>query len=320
MKPRHQVSRAALSLVKSFEGCRRSAARLADGRWTIGYGHTLTAREGAEVSESDAEALLIYDLMNAGALVCDLTFTPLSQNQFDALAAFAFGIGAESFRDSAVVRLVNQGAMLEAAQAMEAWRKSDIADESVVVDGLIRRRAAERMLFLTPPGGFVATPAAVVAPRLDKGAAFARPVEVTVALEGPLAVAERSADQNQARDPEISGPAEPPPEEAMESTLREAAEASAPALAEPADPLYRIPDYDPAASHEPQRKSLTMNQLFVIFGAGILLLVVCFGLLIRAGGSPGSGVLAVAASTGLAGTLAVFSSFQMFLNRIDRDD
>ncbi len=57
MTARHKVSPAALELIERFEGYRRKAARLADGRWTIGYGHTLTAREGAEVSPGDAEAL-----------------------------------------------------------------------------------------------------------------------------------------------------------------------------------------------------------------------------------------------------------------------
>ena len=47
MTPRYQVSKAAIELVKQFEGFRRRAARLPDGRWTIGYGHTRTAREGA---------------------------------------------------------------------------------------------------------------------------------------------------------------------------------------------------------------------------------------------------------------------------------
>ena len=56
MTPRHQVSRTAIELIKRFEGYRRKAAQLPDGRWTIGYGHTLTAREGAEVSEANAEA------------------------------------------------------------------------------------------------------------------------------------------------------------------------------------------------------------------------------------------------------------------------
>ena len=63
MTPRHQVSKAAVELIKKFEGYRSKAAQLPDGRWTIGFGHTLTAREGAQVSEQDAEALLLYDLI-----------------------------------------------------------------------------------------------------------------------------------------------------------------------------------------------------------------------------------------------------------------
>src|SRR5215218_10196476 len=100
MRPRHRVSRTAIELIKRFEGYRRKSAQLPDGRWTIGYGHTLTARQGAEVSESDAEALLIYDLRAVAQLVDEMTFTPLTQNQFDALCAFAFNIGLDNFRAS----------------------------------------------------------------------------------------------------------------------------------------------------------------------------------------------------------------------------
>src|SRR5689334_22403198 len=106
MKPRHQVSRTAIEMIKRFEGYRRKAAQLPDGRWTIGYGHTLTARQGAEVSEADAEALLIYDLMAVTQAVSDLTFTALTQNQFDALCAFAFNIGLDNFRASRVLKHV----------------------------------------------------------------------------------------------------------------------------------------------------------------------------------------------------------------------
>ena len=69
MRPRLSVSRSAVELIKAFEGFRAKAAQLDDGRWTIGYGHTLTAREGAEVTEPDAEALLLYDLIGASHAV-----------------------------------------------------------------------------------------------------------------------------------------------------------------------------------------------------------------------------------------------------------
>ncbi len=175
MNLRNSVSPAAIELIKRFEGFRRTAARLDDGRWTIGYGHTRSAREGATVSEADAEALLGYDLVDVQAAVNDWTFTPLTQNQFDALVSFVFNIGLEAFRHSAVLRRVNEGALLQAACAMEMWRKADFEGERIMVDALIRRRAAEKALFLTPEDGFVAAPSAVVQPRLDYGAAAAVP-------------------------------------------------------------------------------------------------------------------------------------------------
>lgn len=197
MQPRHQVTRAAIDLIKAFEGYRRNAARLADGRWTIGYGHTLTAREGAKVSEKDAEALLIYDLIAVAHAVNDQTYTPLTQNQFDALCAFAFNIGLEKFRVASVLRLVNQGQLLQAACAMELWRKADFQGERMVIDALVRRRAAEKALFLTPPGGWVPAPSPILPPNLDtdQGGAVPRetPAILTTSLEGVDALAERAA-------------------------------------------------------------------------------------------------------------------------------
>ena len=119
MKPRLAVSRSAVELIKAFEGFRPSAAQLDDGRWTIGYGHTLTAREGAQIGEPDAEALLLYDLIQVSHAVNEHVFAPLNQNQFDALVSFVFNIGVRNFRGSTTLRRLNEGRALEAAIAME---------------------------------------------------------------------------------------------------------------------------------------------------------------------------------------------------------
>jgi lysozyme len=186
MTPRHQVSRAAIDLIKRFEGFRRKAAQLPDGRWTIGYGHTQTARAGAQVSESDAEALLMYDLIAVAHAVNEQVFTPLTQNQFDALAAFAFNIGLDSFRGSSVLRRVNAGELLQAALGMELWRRVEFEGEPIVVDALVRRRAAEKTLFLTPAGGWQPAPSAVLRPILDADLLGLVPVAPPTALEVPL--------------------------------------------------------------------------------------------------------------------------------------
>lgn len=196
MKPRHQVSRAAVDLIKRFEGYRQKAAQLPDGRWTVGYGHTLTAREGASVSEKDAEALLLYDLISVAHSVNEHTYTPLNQNQFDALVCFAFNIGLDNFLRSGVLRRINEGSLLQAACAMEMWRKADFEGERIVIDALVRRRAAEKTLFLTPANGeWVPAPSPVLRPKVDYDASCAVPRQTPAAVntrtEGDRVVAER---------------------------------------------------------------------------------------------------------------------------------
>lgn len=194
MTPRHQISRAAIELIKRFEGYRRTAAVLPDGRWTIGYGHTLTARRGAQVSEADAEALLIYDLIAVAHAINEAVFAPLSQNEFDALCSFVFNIGTQDFSRSAVLRRLNEGAHLNAACAMEMWRKADIAGERILIDALIRRRAAEKALFLTPQEGWLPAPTPMLQPILDLEVAGSvlrgTPAVVRTSLDGDVAAAE----------------------------------------------------------------------------------------------------------------------------------
>jgi len=224
MKPRHRISRAAIELIKRFEGYRARAAKLADGRWTIGYGHTRTAREGAEVSEQDAEALLLYDLIAVARLVNEITYAPLTQNQFDALCCFAFNIGLDNFRSSSVLRRINEGQLLQAACAMELWRKADFEGERIVIDALVRRRAAEKTLFLTPMDGWVPAPSPILRPNVDAdiGGVVPRqtPLALRAALDGVDAVAER--------DPAATPLAPAPPEE--EAVVPSPAQAAAAAV------------------------------------------------------------------------------------------
>lgn len=199
MKPRHQVSRAAVDLIKRFEGYRQTSAQLPDGRWTIGYGHTLTARPGATVSEKDAEALLLYDLISVAHSVNEHTYTPLTQNQFDALVCFAFNIGLENFLRSGVLRRINEGSLLQAACAMEMWRKADFEGERIVIDALVRRRSAEKTLFLTPANGeWVPAPSPVLRPKIDYDASNAipkqTPATVSTRTDGDRIVAHREGD------------------------------------------------------------------------------------------------------------------------------
>ncbi|WP_409410600.1 lysozyme [Brevundimonas sp.] len=153
-----RVSREGVLLIKSFEGFRPRAVRRSDGRWVIGYGHTRSARDGATVSEAEAELLMQYDLLPVVKAVSDHVTAPLNQHQFDALASFAFSIGAERFATSDVLAQLNAGASRQAAAAMSAWADDAAAEKPT------RRRSAEHALFNAAPGAAVTLADLLAAP------------------------------------------------------------------------------------------------------------------------------------------------------------
>lgn len=251
MLSRHRVSRAAIELIKRFEGYRRNAAQLPDGRWTIGYGHTLTAREGAEVSEPDAEALLVYDLIAVQHAVNESVYAPLSQNQFDALCSFAFNVGLDNFRRSQVLKRLNAGAHVQAACAMELWRKTDFEGERIVLDALVRRRASEKAMFLSPDdGNWTPAPSPLLRPVIDLDALdlvpLRRPVEVEPSLEGDRVTARREHAGEDATPPA----AEPRPGAVHEDPLP-AVTAAAEAISARLETIFAEPGVEPEPAPEP---------------------------------------------------------------------
>jgi lysozyme len=180
------ASRAALDLIQSFEGFRARAARLPDGRFTIGYGHVATAREGLEIGAADAADLLKWDLRPIEDALRQWVHAPINQHQYDALVSFAFNIGLQAFRGSAVLAHVNRGEPVAAALAMGAWRRANVNGQVIVVDALVRRRAAEAALFLEPTGARPAAPSPVVTPELDRSAHVLSPDAPSVTVEAPL--------------------------------------------------------------------------------------------------------------------------------------
>jgi len=141
---RRKVSREGIVLLKSFEGFRARAERDGDG-WVIGYGHRQSAREGLSVAEADAELLLQYDLLPIVKALNDLPAPALNGHQFDALASFAFSIGLDRFLASEVFHRLVDRRPAEAADALLEWT------EPVPPNAGVRRRAAERALFMADP-------------------------------------------------------------------------------------------------------------------------------------------------------------------------
>ena len=155
------ISDVGLRLIKAYEGFRPVDVELMSGQRVAGYGHRVMNGESLHLSEKKAEDLLKRDLAPYEAMINDSVFAPLSQGQFDALCSLAFNIGPKKFLESDVVRALNNGRVLDAANGFDVWRKGEINGQSYVVDALVRRRTAEKVLFLRPS---LATPRA---PRVD---------------------------------------------------------------------------------------------------------------------------------------------------------
>ena len=129
-----------IELIKSFEGCSLVAYKCPANVWTIGYGHTHGVTEGMSISQKQADELLKEDLAKYEKYVED-TKLVLNENQFSALVSFVYNCGNGNLK-----KLIANRTLPEIAEAMLLYKKAN----GVVLNGLVRRRKAERELFLTP--------------------------------------------------------------------------------------------------------------------------------------------------------------------------
>jgi lysozyme len=130
--------------IEQAEGQSLTAYQDGRGIWTICTGHTIGVRQGDTATPEQCDAFLADDLAMTEGAVNRLVKVPLNQNQFDALVSLVFNIGQGNFATSTILRLVNGGSVAAAADAFLMWDK--VGGE--VSPGLVRRRTAERAMFL----------------------------------------------------------------------------------------------------------------------------------------------------------------------------
>jgi lysozyme len=167
-----QINEAGRTLVKKWEGILDGDPATVNldpyldpvGIWTIGWGHAIVDPKtrkflrGKEqqsrarklypggLTLEQAEALLTADLIDASMDVHALVRVPLNDNQFSALVSFEFNTGA--LKRSSMLRLLNRGNYIFAAEEFPKWNKGRVDGVLVVLPGLVKRREEERRLFL----------------------------------------------------------------------------------------------------------------------------------------------------------------------------
>lgn len=135
------VSQQCIDLIKKFEGLRLEAYKAlpSEEYYTIGIGHYgPEVSKDMVISEEQAYKLFRTDIKRFENYVNNLGLD-LNQNQFDALVSFAYNCGPGNLK-----KLVTGRTLSEIADAFLLYNKAG----GKVLNGLTRRRNAERELFL----------------------------------------------------------------------------------------------------------------------------------------------------------------------------
>jgi lysozyme len=138
----------AVGLAKQFEGCELKAYPDPAKGWmlpTIGYGCTGPGISRDTIwTQAQADVELERRMTSFGAHVDRLVVVPITEEQKGALTDFCYNLGPVSLQTSTLLRLLNAGNTGGAADEFPKWVKAG----GVTLPGLVKRRDAERALFL----------------------------------------------------------------------------------------------------------------------------------------------------------------------------
>lgn len=154
-----KVSPAGRDFIKLYERCILKAypdPKTGGAPWTIGWGST-----GRDIgpdtvwTQEQADARFDHDLSLVESDANNAIVVPVSQNQFDAFTSILYNVGHGSPTHDGIIRL-KSGIPSTLLRKLNATDYDGCADEflrwispgSSVQVGLLRRRKAERRLFL----------------------------------------------------------------------------------------------------------------------------------------------------------------------------
>ena len=144
-----KINNAGLELIKTFEGFSSSPYLDPIGIPTIGFG-SIWNDDGSSVTmsqpdlnEAEAESYLRREVRHIEERIGRLIQSELTDNMFSSLCSFTYNIGTGALQRSTMRMKLNRGWYEAAAEEFPKWRKAG----GRVLQGLVRRRIAERSLF-----------------------------------------------------------------------------------------------------------------------------------------------------------------------------
>jgi len=142
-----KTSQKGLDLIKKFEGFSDKEYICPAGKVTIGYGHVILPNEhfSSSITKEEAEILLKKDLQPREKSLNILVKVNINQNQFDALISLIYNIGVANFKQSTLLKFINDRLFDKVPDQFRRWKYIN----KVVSKGLLNRREEEIKLWLT---------------------------------------------------------------------------------------------------------------------------------------------------------------------------
>ena len=128
-----------LALIADLEGCRLTPYQCSAGVWTSGIGHTAGVVPKRDITEREAAANLVADVLNTERRLAVCVPVTMPQPVYDAVSSFAFNVGVTAACKSTLSFFINKGEWRKACEQLPRW----VFVNGVRVPGLERRRANE---------------------------------------------------------------------------------------------------------------------------------------------------------------------------------
>ena len=141
-----KTSQKGLDLIKKFEGFSDKEYICPAGKPTIGYGHVILPSEHfpSSITKEEAETLLKNDLVSREKSLNILIKVVITQNQFDALISLIYNIGVNNFKQSTLLKFINDKLFDKIPDQFRRWKYIN----KVISKGLLNRREEEIKLWL----------------------------------------------------------------------------------------------------------------------------------------------------------------------------
>lgn len=129
-----------LALIADLEGGRLRPYQCSAGVWTSGIGHTAGVVPKGDITEPDAAANLVADVLNTERRLMACVPVKMPQRVYDALVSFSFNVGTGAACRSTLVSYLKRQQWWQACDQLTRW----VYVDGVRSIGLENRRLRER--------------------------------------------------------------------------------------------------------------------------------------------------------------------------------